>query len=64
MDEQENQKVTFCGERNVISLGDSLAITLPKRALDWTLEDTDIKGRSCRVTLKSDGTYSVDLSDQ
>jgi hypothetical protein len=63
-DEQEDQKVTFCGERNIISLGDSLAITIPKKALDWTLEDTDIQGRSCEVTLKSDGTYSINLSDE
>jgi hypothetical protein len=62
MNEDENQKVTFCGERNVISLGDSLAVTLPKKAIGWTLEDTDIKGRTCRVILKADGTYSIDLS--
>lgn len=60
----EIEQVTFSGERSLIRFGDSIGITLPKTALGWTLEDTDIVGEDCTVRLYADGTYEIDLPTQ
>lgn len=60
----DDRQVTFSGERRLMWFGDSIGITLPKSALNWTLQDTDIVGADCEVVLYSDGTYEIELPTQ
>lgn len=60
-DADESRQITQRGTRKVVDFGDSLCVTLPKRALRWTLEDSDISGAEVNVELYSDGEYRIFL---
>lgn len=62
--EERESQTTFKGTRTVFTSGDSLVVSIPRQALEWTIKDSDIVGRECVVELKSDGTYRIELEEE